>query len=242
MRGPSWANGTMRDKRLIRLPQQFRAPARRTVKESHAYEAVSDRDDAHRMMAACKTEAAKNGWNVAIAIVDDGGAAFLVERLDGAGGIASDVALAKARTAAVTKRPTKVFEDRVKERPGFVTFPTPGILIQGGLPIIYQGECVGAIGVSGVQSHEDEQIAKAGIDALSLGARGVSPRAEKTSARCKEALGHHQLPTRPITNSKWLYRSQHAHVLNHQRPKVWAGCRERDPDELRRTLARTTRS
>ena len=123
-------------------------------------------DDAHRMMAACKAEAAKNGWKVAIAIVDDSGAAFLIERLDGAGGISSDVALAKARTSAVTKRPTKVFEDRVKERPGFVTFPTPGILIQGGLPIIYQDECVGAIGVSGVLSHEDEQIAKAGIDAL----------------------------------------------------------------------------
>ena len=122
--------------------------------------------DAHKMMAACIAEAQKNKWNVAIAIVDDSGAAFLVERLDGAGGIASDVALAKARTAALTKRPTKVFEDRVKERPAFVTFPTPGIMIQGGLPIIYQNECVGAIGVSGVQSHEDEQIAKAGIAAL----------------------------------------------------------------------------
>lgn len=123
-------------------------------------------DDAHKMMAACKTEAITNGWNVAIAIVDDSGAAWIVERLDGTGGIASDVALAKARTAALTKRATKVFEDRVKERPGFVTFPTPGVLIQGGLPIIYQDECVGAIGVSGVQSHEDEQIAKAGVEAL----------------------------------------------------------------------------
>lgn len=123
-------------------------------------------EDAHRMMAACKVEATTNGWNVAIAIVDDSGAAFLIERLDGASGIASDVALAKARTAALTRRPTKVFEDRVKERPGFVTFPTPGAMIQGGLPILYQGDCVGAIGVSGVQSHEDEQIAKAGIDAL----------------------------------------------------------------------------
>jgi glc operon protein GlcG len=119
------------------------------------------------MMAACKAEAEKHGWNVAIAIVDDGGGAWLVERLEGAGGIASDVALAKARTAALTRRPTKVFEDRVKDRPAFVTFPTPGILIQGGLPILYQEECVGAIGVSGVQSHEDEQIARAGIDALS---------------------------------------------------------------------------
>ena len=123
-------------------------------------------DDAHRMMAACKAKAAEQGWTVAIAIVDDAGAAYLIERLEGAGGIASDVALAKARTAALTKRPTKVFEDRVKERPGFVTFPTPGVLIQGGLPIIHAGECVGAIGVSGVQSHEDEQIAQAGIDAL----------------------------------------------------------------------------
>jgi glc operon protein GlcG len=123
-------------------------------------------DDVHRMMTACKAEAVKNKWNVAIAIVDDGGAAWLIERLDGTGGIASDVALAKARTSAATRRPTKVFEDRVKERPAFVTFPTPGVLIQGGLPIIYQGECVGAIGVSGVQSHEDEQIAQAGIDAL----------------------------------------------------------------------------
>jgi glc operon protein GlcG len=123
-------------------------------------------DDARKMMTACKAEAANNGWAVAIAIVDDSGAAMLLERLDGAGGIGSDVALAKARTAALTRRPTKMFEDRVKERPGFVTFPTPGTLIQGGLPIMYQGECVGAIGVSGVQSHEDEQIAKAGVDAL----------------------------------------------------------------------------
>jgi glc operon protein GlcG len=123
-------------------------------------------EDAHRMMTACKAEAVKHGWNVAIAIVDDAGSAMLLERLDGANAISSEVALAKARTAALTRRPTKLFEDRVKERPGFVTFPTPGTLIQGGLPIPYQGECVGAIGVSGVQSHEDEQIAQAGIDAL----------------------------------------------------------------------------
>jgi glc operon protein GlcG len=122
--------------------------------------------DAQKMMAACKAEAQKNKWNVAIAIVDDSGSAILLERLDGTGAIASEVAMGKARTSAVTKRPTKFFEDRVKERPAFVTFPTPGVMFQGGLPIMYQGECVGAIGVSGVQSHEDEQIAKAGVDAL----------------------------------------------------------------------------
>ncbi len=74
--------------------------------------------DAHKMMAACKAEAQKNKWNVAIAIVDDGGTALLLERLDGTGAIASEVAVGKAQTAALTKRPTKFFEDRVKERPG----------------------------------------------------------------------------------------------------------------------------
>jgi len=122
--------------------------------------------DAQKMMAACKAEAQKNKWIVTIAIVDDSGAALLLERMDGAGPISAEVAMGKARTSAVTKRPTKFFEDRVKERPAFVTFPTGGVLFQGGLPLIHQGECVGAIGVSGVQSHEDEQIAKAGVDAL----------------------------------------------------------------------------
>ena len=123
-------------------------------------------DDCHKMMAACKAEAQKNKWAVAIAIVDDSGAALLLERLDGCGAISSQVAMGKAQTSAVTKRPSKFFEDRVKERPGFVTFPTPGVLFQGGVPILHQGECVGAIGVSGVQSHEDEQIAQAGVKAL----------------------------------------------------------------------------
>ena len=66
----------------------------------------------------------------------------------------------------MSKRPSKFFEDRVKERPAFVTFPA-GLLIQGGLPLIHDNDCVGAIGVSGVQSHEDEQIAQAGVNALS---------------------------------------------------------------------------
>ena len=122
--------------------------------------------DCHKMMAACIAEAQKNKWNVAIAIVDDSGAVMLLERLDGCGAISSDVAVKKAQTSALTKRPSKFFEDRVKERPGFVTFPTPGVMFQGGVPIMYQGECVGAIGVSGVQSSQDEQIARAGVAAL----------------------------------------------------------------------------
>ena len=121
--------------------------------------------DCQKMMAACKAEAQKNKWAVTIAIVDDSGAALLLERLDGCGAIASTVAMGKAQTSALTKRPSKFFEDRVKERPAFANFPA-GLLIQGGLPIMHQNECVGAIGVSGVQSHEDEQIAQAGITAL----------------------------------------------------------------------------
>jgi len=122
--------------------------------------------DCHKMMAACVAEANKNKWAVTIAIVDDSGAALLVERLDGAGAISATVAMGKAQTSALTKRPSKFFEDRVKERPGFVTFPTPGVMFQGGVPIVHQGECVGGIGVSGVQSHEDEQVADAGVKAL----------------------------------------------------------------------------
>jgi glc operon protein GlcG len=121
--------------------------------------------DVYKMAAACKAEAEKNKWPVAIAIVDDAGALFYLDRMDGAGAITAEVAIAKAKTSAITRRPSKFWEDRIRERPAFLNFP--GVLqIQGALPIMHQGECVGAIGVSGVQSQEDEQIAKAGLDAL----------------------------------------------------------------------------
>ena len=121
--------------------------------------------DVSKAMSACKAEAERNKWAVSIAIVDDGGYLLGFERLDGAPAIGAEVAIGKARTSALTRRPSKFFEDRVKERPSFVSFPA-GLLIQGGVPIEHQGECLGGIGVSGVQSHEDEQIAQAGIDAL----------------------------------------------------------------------------
>ena len=121
--------------------------------------------DVHKMAAACRGEADKNKWGVSIAIVDDAGSLLYFERLDGAGPMTSEVAPAKARTAALTRRPTKFWEDRVKERPSMMKFPD-NLPIQGGVPIMYQGECVGAIGVSGVQSHEDEQVANAGVAAL----------------------------------------------------------------------------
>lgn len=121
--------------------------------------------DVKKMMAACEAEAAANKWAVAISIVDDGGHLLGFERMDGVGPATVEVSLGKARTSAMTKRPSKVFEDRVKDRPAFVTFPA-GILIQGAVPIMHENECVGAIGVSGVQSHEDEQVALAGVKAL----------------------------------------------------------------------------
>src|ERR1700691_2255935 len=121
--------------------------------------------DVKTMIAACEAEATKNQWAVAISIVDDGGYLLGFQRMDGAAAFSGEVSMGKARTSAMTKRPSKFFEDRVKERPAFANFPA-GILIQGGVPIIHQNECVGAIGVSGVQSHEDEQIANAGAAAL----------------------------------------------------------------------------
>jgi len=121
--------------------------------------------DVKKMLAACEAEAAKNKWAVAISIVDEGGFLMGFLRMDGAPTISPEVSMGKARTSAMTKRPSKFFEDRVKERPAFAGFPA-GILIQGGVPLLHQNECVGAIGVSGVQSHEAEQIAHVGASAL----------------------------------------------------------------------------
>ncbi len=121
--------------------------------------------DVKTMLAACEAEATKNKWAVSISIVDDGGYPLGFVRMDGAPTISAEVALGKATTSAMTGRPSKFFEDRVKDRPAFISFPA-GLLIQGAVPIMHQNQCVGAIGVSGVQSHEDEQIALAGVAAL----------------------------------------------------------------------------
>jgi uncharacterized protein GlcG (DUF336 family) len=121
--------------------------------------------DVETAIAVCRAEAQRNDWSVSIAVLDDGGCLLGFLRMDGAPAISADVAVGKARTSAMTKRPSKIFEDRVKERPAFATFPA-GVLIQGGVPILHNGECVGAIGVSGVQSFEDEQVAQAGANAL----------------------------------------------------------------------------
>ena len=122
-------------------------------------------EDANKIVAACKAEAAKNKWNVTVAVVDDGGFLVQLERFDSAPAQSALIATCKAQTAAATRTPTKALEDIVKERPATVAFPGR-VAVQGGLPILHQGECVGGVGVSGAKSHEDEQVAAAGLKAL----------------------------------------------------------------------------
>jgi len=117
---------------------------------------------AKKIAAAAEAEAAKRGSTVVIAVVDDGGHLVLLERLDDTQVASVEVAIGKARTAAIFRRPSKVFEDQIRDgRVAALALPgaTP---LQGGLPIIVDGKVIGAIGVSGNTPQEDEDIAKAG--------------------------------------------------------------------------------
>ena len=121
-------------------------------------------DDAKTMLAAAEAEAARNKWEVVIAILNDGGRIVAVHRMDGARPGNDDVALAKARTSAMTCRPSGVWQKWIEgPHPAYATFPF--LAAQGGLPIIIDGDLIGAIGVSGVKSAEDEQIARAAVRA-----------------------------------------------------------------------------
>ena len=122
--------------------------------------------DCEKIAAASLAEARRNKWVVSIAILDDGGHLLHFVRMDGASPASADISVEKARTAAMTRRTSGMWEERIKQG-RTAMLKMPGILpVQGGVPIIVDGGCVGAVGVSGVQSHEDEQIAQAGIDAL----------------------------------------------------------------------------
>lgn len=123
--------------------------------------------DVKRVAAAAEAEALQNQWAVVIAIVDDGGHPLWLQRLDGAAALSSYIAPAKARTAALGRRESKVYEDMINQgRTSFLSVPLVDGLLEGGVPIIVDGHVVGAVGVSGVKSSEDAQIAKAGIAAL----------------------------------------------------------------------------
>ena len=123
-------------------------------------------DGAKKVAAAAEAEAKKNNWNVVIVVVDDGGNLLYLQRIDGTQTGSIDVAIQKARTAQAFKRPTKVFEDAIAGGRTALIALHGALPLEGGLPIVVGGQLVGAIGVSGVKSTEDGQIAKAGADSL----------------------------------------------------------------------------
>ena len=126
-------------------------------------------DDLNKIAAGAEAEAKKNNWAVTISIVDDGGQLLWLQRLDGAAPISAHIAPAKARTAALGRRETKIYEDMINNgRVSFLSAPEIDGLLEGGVPIVVDGHYVGAVGVSGVKSAEDVQIAKAGIASLGL--------------------------------------------------------------------------
>ena len=133
-------------------------------------QAILTLDDVKAIAAASEAEAARHNWAVTIAIVDSGGHLLWLQRLDGAAPISSEIAPAKARTAALGRRESKVYEDMINGgRVSFLSAPSLQGLLEGGVPIMVDGACVGAVGVSGVKSTEDAQIARAGIAALPQG-------------------------------------------------------------------------
>ena len=130
---------------------------------------VLEAADVKAIAAAAEAEAIANNWAVTISIVDEGGHLLWLQRLDGAPAISAHIGPAKAHTAALGRRETKVYEDIINGgRYAFLTAPDVKGMLEGGVPIMKDGFCLGAVGVSGVKSNEDVQIAKAGIAALGL--------------------------------------------------------------------------
>jgi glc operon protein GlcG len=124
-------------------------------------------EDARRIAAGAEAEALRNQWAVAIAVVDDGGHLLWLQRLDGAAPIASHIAPAKARTSAMGRRESRIYEEMINgPRAAFLSAPSLEGMLEGGVPVVVDGHCVGAVGVSGVKASEDAQIARAGVAAL----------------------------------------------------------------------------
>lgn len=123
-------------------------------------------EDVQAVLEAAKVEAVKNGWAVSIAVVDDGGHALGFLRLTEATPLSAQIAFGKARTAAISRRESRFYEDLVKNgRTAFLSVSEVTTL-EGGVPILISGQCVGGVGVSGVRSDQDAQIATAGIQAI----------------------------------------------------------------------------
>ncbi len=122
-------------------------------------------DDARRIASAAEAEAVRNGWSVTIAICDDGGHLLWLQRMDGAPLMSAQVAPEKARTCVLTGKPSKVFEDMVNNG-RYAALAMPVVPLEGGEPIVWEGQIAGAVGVSGVKAGEDAQVARAGVAAL----------------------------------------------------------------------------
>ncbi|MGF6759228.1 GlcG/HbpS family heme-binding protein [Paraburkholderia sp. GAS42] len=126
-------------------------------------------DDVRKMAAAAEAHAAANQWNVTVAIFDDGGHLLYLHRGDNVAPSTVEMAIGKGRTAVLGRRETKVYEEIIKQgRTAFLSAPLVA-MVEGGVPIVVEGEVVGSFGVSGVKSEQDAAIARAGIAALGLG-------------------------------------------------------------------------
>jgi glc operon protein GlcG len=131
-------------------------------------------DVARRAATAAIAEGKKNGWTVAAAVVDPGGALVYFERIDGTQNASSEIAIQKARTAALFKRPTKLLEEAVTGgRAALLSLPPGTLMLEGGLPLIVDGKIIGAIGVSGVTSAQDGVCAQAGANAVAPAAKAA---------------------------------------------------------------------
>lgn len=130
------------------------------------HKALLSQTEVAQILQAARSEAQQQGWAVAIAVVDDGGHPLALERLDGCAPIGAYIATEKARSAALGRRETKGYEDMVNSgRSAFLSAPLITSL-EGGVPVLVDGQVVGAVGVSGVKAEQDAQVAKAGIAAL----------------------------------------------------------------------------
>ena len=136
------------------------------AQQPNPYGAPIGVDVARKVAAAALAEGKKNGWTVAAAVVDGGGALVYFERIDGTQSGSSEVAVAKARSSAAFKRPTKAFEDGVAGgRQALLGLPG-AVPLEGGIPLVVDGKIVGAIGVSGATSQQDGVCAQAGVNVV----------------------------------------------------------------------------
>jgi glc operon protein GlcG len=147
--------------------QQPTTPAPAAPAPPADYGAPISLEQAKKVMAGAEAEAKKNKWNVVIAILDSGGQLVMLQRLDGAQWGSVDIAREKAKSAVALRRPTKALQDLIAQGGANLRLLNIGYsVLEGGIPIVVSGKIIGGVGVSGVTSQQDAQIAQAGIDAL----------------------------------------------------------------------------